>query len=323
MPATITHAYFAQDVVETLDLSIKNKVDINKIRMFGQSTDPLMFYNIVNLKPGKEVRKFQKTFHTSNTRLFFLNTINYIKDNKLDNDKNVMSFLYGFICHYVLDSTVHPFIIYKTGYFNKRKKETFKYNNIHSFMECFIDMDMVKRREKTNPYKFKFDKFCFCLEPFSDNLNGVINYSFLTTYNFKNADKIYYKSLKQMRLFLNVFRRDPYGIKKNLYKFIDTFTKQNTFRMEAISYHYNLDDKHNFLNSNHNIWHNPVKYDIVSRESFIELYLKSIKTAKKIIEEVDKYFKGDNVDLCNIFLNLNYLTGLDCDLEKDIRYFEF
>lgn len=323
MPATITHAYFAQDVFEILPNGIKSKINLNRIRMFGQSTDPFMFYNIMNLKKGKKVREFQKEFHTTKSRLYFINLINYIRDNNLYNDIDVSSFLYGFICHYVLDSTVHPYVIYKTGYFDKKKKETYIYNNIHSFMEAFIDNDMVKRREKINPYYFRFDEFCFNLKPFSTSLDKTIDYSFNTTFDMNNGAKLYYTSLKHMKTFLNLFRRDPHGIKKNIYKTVDTFTSKRMFRLEAISYHYPLDDKHNFLNSNHSLWHNPVKYDLVSSESFIELYLKSIKLAKKIIVEVDKYIRGEKVDLNNIFLNLNYLTGLDCDLNKEIRYFEF
>lgn len=323
MPATITHAYFAQDVFEILPTSIKSKVSLNRIRMFGQSTDPFMFYNIMNLKKGKKVRAFQKIFHTTKSRAYFVNLINYIKDNNFYQDIDVSSFLFGFICHYVLDSTIHPFVIYKTGYFDKKKKETYPYNNIHSFMETFIDNDMVRRREKVNPYYFRFDEFCFDLKPFSSNLNKVINFSFDTTFGLKNASLIYYTSLKQMKVFLNLFRRDPHGIKKNIYKTIDTFTSKRMFRLEAISYHYPLNDKHNFLNSNHSLWHNPVKYDLVSRESFIELYLKSIQISKNIIVEVDKYIRGEKVILEDIFHNLNYLTGLDCDINKDMRYFEF
>ena len=49
-----------------------------------------------------------------------------------------MAYLYGMLSHYVLDSTVHPFIIYKTGNFNKKNKETYKYNHLHNEMESYI-----------------------------------------------------------------------------------------------------------------------------------------------------------------------------------------
>ena len=63
MPATVVHSYFAQDVYDILPSTIKKRLDINRLKMFGQSTDSLMFYNLFSLLPGKKIRKFQKYFH--------------------------------------------------------------------------------------------------------------------------------------------------------------------------------------------------------------------------------------------------------------------
>jgi len=322
MPATATHAFFAKDVYDILPGEIRRNLNVKRCKMFAQSTDSLMFYNLFSVIPGKNIRKMQRYFHENQSQEFFLNLLRFIKDNKIK-DEDVYSFLVGFICHYALDSTLHPFIIYKTGMFDKKKPSTYKYNKIHEFMEVFIDNDMVRRREKTNPYKFDIGGFCFDIRPFSNNLNKAINYSFYNTFKIKNMDRIYYKSLKQMKTSLVLFRRDPYGIKKNIYKFVDTFTSRRTFRFEAISYHYPLNDRHNFLNSNHNIWRNPTTYDMTSTDSFVDLYLKAIKFAKVLICASFDYLNDKDIDLEKIYTNLSYLTGLDCDLKKELKYFEF
>ena len=323
MPATITHAYFSKDVYDILPKDIKSKINVNRIKMFGQSTDSLMFYNLFSLFPGKKIRDFRYYFHTNKSQDFFINLIKYIKDNNLSNDVDVCSFLSGFICHYVLDATVHPYVVYKTGHFDKKKASTYKYNNVHAFMETFIDNDMVKRREKSNPYRFPIGKFCFDLRSFSPQLNKTIDYTFLHTFNINNMSKVYYKSLKQMRMSLVLFRKDSTGIKKNIYKLVDTFTSKKTFRFEAISYNYPLDDRHNYLNNNHQLWRNPIVYDITSTESFVDLYLKSIKTAKVLICASFDYLNGKDIELEKLFLNLNYVTGLSCDNKKELKYFEF
>ena len=61
-------------------------------------------------------------------------------------------------------------------------------------METFIDNDMIKRREKINPYKFDICKFCFDTSLFSENLTKAIDYSFLKTYNVSNMGYVYYKT---------------------------------------------------------------------------------------------------------------------------------
>ena len=323
MPATVVHAYFAQDLNDILPKEIKNKLDVNRLKTFGQSTDSLMFYNLFSILPGKNIRDFQKYFHTNKTQEFFINLINYIKENDYTEDIDVNSFLVGTICHYVLDSTVHPYIYYKTGYFNKNDKSTYKYNNVHTFMETFLDNDMIKRRESINPYKFNISKFSFDTSKFSNELNDTIKYTFKETFDVDNMDKIYYKSLKQMRNSIFIFRQDRYGIKKFFYKLADTFTSKRVFRFEAISYHYPLNDRHNFLNENHKLWRNPCDYSLTSEESFLDLYLRALKLAKVMICASFDYINGKDIELEKVFINKSYITGLDCELDKELKYFEF
>ena len=323
MPATITHAYFSEDIYDVLPSHIKSLVNPNRIRMFGQSTDPLMFYNLFSLKKGKNIRELDHFFHGNRTRKYFITLVKYIKKHNLEYDVDTMSFLVGFICHYVLDSNVHPYVFYKTGKFNKNDPETYKYNNIHTFMETFIDNYLVRKRENINPYKFNIGKFCFDTRKFSNELIRTIDYSFIHTYNVSNMGKIYYKAVKQMKFSLVVFRKDRFGIRKFIYKLVDTFTPRSMFRFEAISYHYPLTDRHNFLNSTHEVWSNPIDYKITSRESFLDLYLKSIKEARSIIINTFKYIDGEDINLEDVFTNKSYVTGLDCDLGNDVKYFEF
>lgn len=323
MPATAVHAYFAQDLNDILPKEIKNKLDVNRLKTFGQSTDSLMFYNLFSILPGKKIRDFQKYFHTNKTQDFFVNLINYIKENDYTEDIDVNSFLVGTICHYVLDSTVHPYIYYKTGYFNKNDKSTYKYNNVHTFMETFLDNDMIKRRESINPYKFNISKFSFDTSKFSNELKDTIKYTFKETFDVDNMDKIYYKSLKQMKNSIFIFRQDRYGIKKFFYKLADTFTSKRVFRFEAISYHYPLNDRHNFLNENHKLWRNPCDYSLTSEESFLDLYLRALKLAKVMICASFDYINRKDIELEKVFINKSYITGLDCELDKELKYFEF
>lgn len=322
MPATVTHAFFAKDVYDILPANISNKLNLGYCKTFSQSVDSLKFYNLFSIMPGKDMRKFQGYFHHYKSQEFFLNLLRFIRDNQLD-AVDVYSFLMGFICHYALDSTLHPYIIYKTGIFKKGVPSTYKYNNVHAFMEAFLDNDIIRRRLNCNPYEFDVTKFCFDIKPFSNDLNHTINYTFYNTFKIKGMSDIYYTSLKQMKKDIRLFRMDRYGIKKNIYKFIDTFTTKGTFRFEAISYHYPLEDRHNFLNNNHSLWRNPTTYDMTSNESFVDLYLKAIKLAKVLICASFDYLEGKDIDLEKIFINTSYVTGIDCNDKKELKYFEF
>ena len=313
MPATATHAFFAKDVYDILPDSISEQLNLAKCRMYGQSVDSLKFYNLFSVMPGKMIRHFQGWFHENQSQEFFINLLKYMKDNRIQ-DVDTYSFLFGSICHYALDSTLHPYIVYRTGYFDKDNPSSYKYNNVHAFMETFIDNDMIQRRTDTNPYTFNFYEFCFDISPFSDDLRKTIDYTFFNTFHINNMSDIYYKSLKQMRYSINIFRRDTIGIKKFFYKLADSFTPKKCFRFEAISYHYPLEDKHDFLNSEHALWRNPCIYDQTSTESFVDLYLKAIKFAKVLMCASCDYLDGKDIDLEKVFDNTSYVTGLNCEL---------
>ena len=322
MPATITHAFFAKDIYDILPEDITEKIDLQRLKMFSQSTDSLMFYNLFSILPGKDIRKFQGYFHTNNSQEFFITLLKYIKYHKI-NDIDTYTYLVGMICHYALDSTIHPYVVYKTRRFDKRKPSTYKYNNVHAFMETYIDNDMVRRRMKCNPYKFDFIRYCFDTRPFSHDLDKVINYTFYHTFKIRGMSKIYYKSIKQMKMALRLFRKDRYGIKKFIYQLADTFTPRSCYRFEAISYHYPLVDTHNYLNNDHKTWRHPCIYDLTSEESFIDLYLKTIQEAKELIYSSFAYLNNEDIDLTTVFTNKSYVTGLDCNDKKELKYFEF
>ena len=140
MAGTITHAYFAMDVFNKLDNNIKKNLSNyqNNLRTFAQGHD------IFDFTSGDG-----HLFHTKNTDKFFINLIKYTKEKELYNNGEILSFIYGYICHYVLDKNIHPYVIYISGAYDKnRKKETKKYRCKHAEMETFLDCYMVKIKEK-------------------------------------------------------------------------------------------------------------------------------------------------------------------------------
>ncbi len=322
MPQTFTHAVFSKDVYNRLDSKLKcfNDNNINHLLTFSQNTDPFMFYKIECLRSDNKTRKFQKEFHNTNTKNFFDTLVLNIKERKLYNDNDVLAFLYGYICHYALDSIVHPFVIYKSGVFDKNNKELYKYNSLHSLMETYIDNYMINKKYNMNPFKFNVSKYSFNDFNFSNNLVNLVNDTFKDVFKYDDMYFKYIRSLKDMKRFLRRYRNDRFGIKRLLYSFIDLFTKPNNFKFKSISYFYypkNID----YLNNNHNNWTNPCDNNIISNKSFDELYEDALILACNLITSVNNYFNNKE-ELNNIFSNNSYITGLDCSLEYKFKYFE-
>ena len=102
MPATYTHHLFTKDVYKALDTNIQKKLDSNLFDLFGKSFDAFFFY-----KPN-----IGSYAHKNHANLYFAHIISYMRAHSLTNVPELLSYLYGSICHYVIDSTVHPFIYY-------------------------------------------------------------------------------------------------------------------------------------------------------------------------------------------------------------------
>ena len=234
-----------------------------------------------------------------------------------------MSFLYGMISHHKLDTKIHPFVFYKTGNFQKEKKESYRFLNQHDYMEIFLDNYFIKQREQKNPYAFRFYDFCFDFTPFSLELEEVINYAFEETFGIKNMCHFYQKSLKQMYFALKYLRYDKLGIKKKAYQFLDLLKPKYTFQLKAVSYHQSFVDQRNYLNLNHQEWNHPCLKREKHKESVIDLYLEALHETNQLVREVNAYLKDTKkVNLKKLFPDLSYTTGKDCKRGENFKYFE-
>jgi len=327
MPGTITHAYFALDVYDHLDNKIQKRLvdNLEHLKTFAQAPDILFFYTNINHNISKEIRKLGTHIHNNKSKDFFINLITYIKKHKLEKNAEVIAFLYGFITHYVLDSTIHPYIFYKTGIFNKNRKITYKYNALHRDMEAYIDAYMVYTKAGIKPKTFKVHNFCFNIHSFSKSLEDTINHVFKETFNENNIAHIYLKSIKQMRLFFYIFKYDPYGIKRFKYRLFDKILPESILKTESVSYHVHQKEKLYYLNLEKNKWNHPVSENEIYNLSFIELYRISLDKTISIINQVNEalYNKKDISTLDNVFLDLSYITGKPCEEKQKLQYFEF
>ena len=325
MAGTITHAYFAKDLYSKFDRNTKENLKnyTENLKTYSQGHDIFFFtLNILNYKQ----RKIGNYMHKNKTRDFFINMITYIKDNNLQNNYEIMSFLYGYIAHYCLDSTVHPYVTYKTGIFNKKKKETYKYNAKHSELESYIDAYMIKTKENILPNKFKIHKFCFNTKV-SKELSKLIDYTFKKTYNFNNMSIYVKEGIKNMKISYRLLRYDPYKIKKKIYKAVDKILPKTIKKTSPISFAYNINNKDTnyYLNLDHKKWTHPRYKEEIYTYSFIDLYNNALKQALDIIKKVNDILYNNKPisNLNKIFLNISFASGKDCNDKTKNKYFEY
>lgn len=328
MPSSVTHSYFCEDVLNKTNKNVKNKLKngINYFKVFGQGPDPYFFYDFHLTRRSKNIYKLNRAMQHSKVNNHFTKLINYINENNYYSNSQVMAYVYGQICHFVLDSTVHPYIIYSTGMYNEKDPSTYKYNGLHEEMEYYIDNYLVFKRERILPKNFKVYKHLFNIGKFNNELKNTIDDVIKDVYGFDNVSDIYYKSIMDMKKFYHVFNYDRYGIKKCVYSIMDFVCGDRCVKKKELSFNVDPNSKLYYLNNDKNTWNNPCdineKYDL----SFTELYIKALDKASSIVNEVDEMLKNKNINnkrIEELFGNLHYGTGKDCDLNLKYKYFKF
>ncbi|MCI8589070.1 MAG: zinc dependent phospholipase C family protein [Bacilli bacterium] len=326
MASSLTHAYFILDVYDRLGMKSRELLMPEKelLKTAAQSMDVLFFYNLTNLKKGKKMRDFGEFFHQHRAYEFFETLIQYIKYNQFQYDSEVMAFLYGMLSHYILDSTIHPYVVYRTGYYDKKNPETYKYNQFHGEMESYFDDYLVMIHENKKPWKFPCHKFCFNVKKIGSGLQEVMDFTYKEVWGIEQFHKYYLTSIQQMRFFYRVFRYDPYGFKRKFYQTIDFICPKSFLRKAPLSYHMKMQKNKWFLNLEHKRWYNPTDKRTQSTESLLELYTSSLNTTVQLIRELNQYLYYDKkIQLKKLIQNRNYLTGKDCAQKKELKHFEF
>ncbi len=321
MPNITTHNLFAKDVLTKSKKTITNTFiqKQNIYELFAQGFDP-MFFGFALLKSNN----FANYCHTHKTDTFFLNFIKEIKVQKQTHNPKVLAALYGHLTHYILDSTAHPFIIYKSGEYNPKKPETRKYNGKHTQLEMQIDAYMYEQRYNKPFCKFKIHKHLITKEKFGSELLNILNETYDKTYSKKHIGKKYQRGCQNMYYSYKFLITDATGLKKKLYKLIDQLFPHKFNKYEYFSSHITTIDK-KILNMEHKEWTNPWDNNKKSTQSFLDLYEKATKEAIKLFNATHKFLKDEITpkEYQKVLQDKAYTTGLSWHLKKEMKYLEF
>lgn len=313
MPATYTHHLFTKDVYKSLNVSIQDKLDIDIFNLFGKGFDVFYFY-----KP-----KLSNLGHTTNINLYFSNIVSYLRSNHETHNSELLAYLYGSICHYVLDSTVHPFIYYYGGKYIKSKKSSHKYRGCHSYIELMIDAVMCQERNNKKLQQYNLTRDIFPKLSFTRNLEAAINKVYLDTFNIDNGWKHYFRGYKCYRFCFKHIMMSRFGIKKNIYKVIDKIHIFPKIKLQNYCYFVSKPD-YSVLNLEHKKWYYPVDRKINYHYSFFDLYDVAVIKAVKFITLIDEVLDKDEKALKKALKelgNASYLTGVNEKRKVTMKYF--
>ena len=318
MPDLVTHTYFGEKVFNSLDDEIKKCITNKELYLFATAgPDPFFFYEFLKSKENKKVRNIGNRMHIENTKMFFINLIEEIKE--ADDKEILFSYLCGFITHFSLDSFIHPYIFHKTGIYDEDNPTDLTYRGLHTKLERAIDCYIIKKYYNRKPYSFKIYKEVLKLKKLPNEIYNNLDNVFYKTYGINNIAQIINQTVVDQRKFYK-FIYDPFGIKNLIFKLIDK--KNHGLDYTVLSYYGKQINDIDIFNKEKNIWRNPVNINIKSDDSVFELIDKAEDKCKKMIEASYKeIFINENNNYKDVFEYISYLSGQDLKVPQKMKYF--
>lgn len=295
MPSYLSHAIMGKDVYKKASKEKLFYTDVTEedMKTFSLGTDLSFFSKISAIKS-----------HNESTKDFFINMIEYIRENKLIEDARVMALLYGHICHYYMDTACHPLIYYNEGEYN-----SLSFLSNHNLIEAYISIYLCNRILDKDYMRVKSSFFNRGKLNYKKNIE-LLNYVYQKTYK---DNSIMFSSNTALSLLTMLENAMKCGILKfgDLVKIVnlDDYLRGNHMQSREV------------LNLDNDVWRNPVSGE-KHHENILELYNLSVRKALESIEYVNHYLYGNMgfTDLEKHFEDLSYDTGLKCELGREMVY---
>ena len=202
MPSFVSHMVMARDVYDKID---NKNVNIPTFITYSLGGDLCKY------------AKCRYASHHQDQEKFIYEMANYIKDNDLINDSYAMGVLYGHICHYVMDETVHPLV-------RSNMKKCLKKKNNHNLIEIVYDNYLVNKRYHIS--KRKYLKKGKLISKRHEEVNKMIDQVYLNIYDTDNVSKYYGFNIFLYKLLSGIYIL--FGDKiTNLVSGVNFFIKKN------------------------------------------------------------------------------------------------
>jgi len=326
MPDILTHAYCADFARRHFDSNtvIRQFIDrhLDAFYLGSQGPDFFFYYRIWPWKNEKSVPDLAPLIHKTKTAEFLTAAIHDLKTEDVASVGTQMTLAYwmGFICHYALDSTAHPYIYYHAGIHNDEEAKLNGDKHNHKFLENIIDTLLSERFE--NIMDLPINQYvCLpsrpaSLKPVYEHLTRVFN----TVYEEELTPDVVLESVNDMKKLAGLLH-DPKKKRRKIYAKLEKMIAKPRYITTA-AYPAASDMDLDYLNLKHKKWVHPCDVSLEYNHSFIDLFDQSTIYAAELMQYAWETFKDTNnlYDLEERLGNFSYDTGLKCGDPRELRF---
>lgn len=287
MPALITHDFFGQDVYDRLFRTIGGTRDEAEAFLLGNQGPDALFYSVLNPRLREHNRLGNVMHNEKPTELVraFKDSLSILDEEEFPVGR---AYALGFLCHYTLDSTMHPFVFFHeyqlcdAGEPGLTRADS---TEVHAVIESELDeLVLTAKRGETvatfEPWREILQASDFVL----DTVSKMYAYVALTVYGRIVPPRMFTQSVRSFRRAQKIFH-SPTGLKRSALGRIEELVRPHSF-VRSMSHRPVELEESAFDNREHDTWENPFTGEM-STASFWDLFEEALEKAEANLAAFD------------------------------------
>lgn len=288
MPAAITHFLHAQKTLDSFQNGKSVPVVQDAFIWGAQGPDFLFYCNLYPWRKGEGLRPYGNRLHNELPSRLLDRMRAYYRNCRPEWEPILRSYLSGFLCHYSLDRTAHPFVHAQIQ--NMRKDYA---NRSESFLHCMIEseLDVIILRMERNILPTDFN--LKCTVPWNEEILSKVASLYVSVLNSLYGEKT---SVSQvMRAMKDC--REIQGLLNDRTTFKKSFLESWEKRKHRYCYScffrgISEEDGYDYANVLSSEWRWPPDSPRMRTDSFFDLYEASSRESAGFMQN---YFASQNL----------------------------
>lgn len=271
MPNLITHTIFCEEVYKGLSHTPYQELIsryVDAYRLGSNGPDFLYFYDRPYLwrESDKVITKIGSAFHNGHVNAFYACAIDTCHSLQGEKKDILTAYVLGHYLHWQLDSVLHPYIVYRTGFKKRLSKEW------HQRFEANMDTLFLKQYRHTTIRSYKMYHICDCPEEALSTITAFYQKAIATCLNQEITTEVLKKAFVDWRRSERLLY-DPHGLRFPLVKLYERLTNQ-PWRISSTIIPAHAEEGYDVMNTAHTVWHHPCTNE-ASMDSAPELFQKA------------------------------------------------
>ncbi|SFI95429.1 zinc dependent phospholipase C family protein [Thermoflavimicrobium dichotomicum] len=293
MPYAWTHILFGHELIQQAKLSPPQNRSF--FQLGCQGPDFFFFHRFWQFTKKKTGERLGNLFHTKNCGPVLVEFIEAAKTYA-----DLRDYVLGFITHYILDYSTHPYIHYRAGY------KRFKHQELEVIIDTLIALELRNLKTWSTPLVPEID--IGHLPSHLVDIFWQITHQYYSDGNQEWKRNHYDEAYQHMKKAFQLFF-DPQGLKSFF-----------TFGLIAPFRHKKNIPNRDYLNLKRENWTHPAIKEETYTDSFWDLWEAALQDGKRILPRVVRYWEtGEETreSLLQLVGNRSYDHGKDCSLNLD------